>query len=61
MSDKSKELHDLEQSCATMAENFPPMWYRLYLNCRKEGFSDDQAFKILITFIMSMTKGSVHL
>lgn len=51
-----KEQSDFEQSVAAIAESYPPMWRRMYLNLLSEGFSKDESMDLLKTFILSMAR-----
>lgn len=55
-----KKLHDLEQLSATVAENYPPMWRRVYLNAIQEGFTEEQAFKIVLVMVNGMMGGRMN-
>lgn len=50
---KTKQLHDFEQGAAIMADSLPPYWWRLYSNMVREGFSEEQAMRLLATWIVS--------
>lgn len=52
--DKTKEMHDYEQACAMLAETQPPMWWRLYGNLQKEGFTKEEAMKLLCAWIQNL-------
>lgn len=49
--DRTEQLRAFDQAAAFVTESLPPMWRRLYLNSIAEGFSQDQAMKILQTYI----------
>lgn len=53
-----KRQQRLEQSSAMIAENMPPFWRRLYLNCKSEGFTEQQAMSILRTYIRALFAGA---
>lgn len=57
MDDKTNQLHELEQALATLAENCPPMWHRLYINMQSEGFTKDEAFKLLVAYVHGAAGG----
>lgn len=52
--DQSKSLADFDQAAATMAESFPPLWRRLYVNLMAEGFSHADTMDLLKAYIMAM-------
>lgn len=56
---KTKQLQELEQALATMAEDFPPMFRRFYLNLVKEGFTEEQAFKMVIAQCHAFSGGKL--
>lgn len=58
-SDKAKQLQALEQALAMMAENFPPMWWRMYRNLQTEGFDEKQAFSIILTIVNGVAGGKL--
>ena len=43
----------MDQAAALLADNFPPMWRRLYLGLVEQGFDEIQSFKLLQTYILS--------
>ena len=47
-----KELAAMDQSLKLIVETFPPMWRQLYTNLINEGFTEQQAFELLKTFIL---------
>ena len=49
---------DLDQSMAMIADTFPPLWRRLYFNMTCEGFTEDQAMRLLIAYISSQGTGN---
>jgi len=49
----TKQLHQASQGTAFLAEMLPPFWKRLYDNCKKAGFEEPEAFKLLQTYILS--------
>lgn len=48
-----KTLQNLEQSTAFLADNFPPMWRRIYDNLKLVGFNELQAMELLKTYILA--------
>ncbi|KKM86805.1 hypothetical protein LCGC14_1275260 [marine sediment metagenome] len=47
------DLHDLEQSIAVMGDMFPPLWRKMYTRSIEEGFTEEQAFALVQTYILS--------
>lgn len=50
MLDDSKRAQ-IDQELAEMAEVLPKGWRAIYLGCIAEGFSEEQAMRIIIAFI----------
>lgn len=48
-----KDVADLEQNQALVADLLPPFWWRLYNNSIESGFTEDQAFCLLQTYIQT--------
>jgi hypothetical protein len=53
-------LHQLEQSLAAVAENFPPTWRRMYLNLIAEGFSEEQAMELMRAYVHGLGNGRLQ-
>ena len=49
----------LEQAMATLADNFPPMWRRMYMSLLQEGFSKDEALEITQTVAFAQVGGKL--
>ena len=45
------ELAGLGESCDVLADTLPPFWWQLFRNLMKEGFTEMQAMRLLITYI----------
>lgn len=50
----AKTQAEFDQSAAIISDTYPPMWRRLYTNLLAEGFTEEQSWNLLQTFIMSM-------
>lgn len=48
---KPEDVSKFDEASACIAEQYPPFYGRLYLNCVKEGFTDEQAMRILLQII----------
>jgi len=60
LDEKKRQL--LEQAVAELSEVTPRMCWSLYLQFRKEGFSDDQSFDLVKAHLMALSATSgVHL
>ena len=59
MDDKTKQLHDLEQALATMAENMPPMWWRVFCELQQQGFMRDEAFRLVGLMVFAQSGGKM--
>ena len=44
----------IDQAKAGAEEIFPPLWYGLYRRCVEEGFTEDQAIRLVKAYIVSM-------
>ena len=49
-----KEIAKVDQDISLIAETFPPLWWNLYNNLVKEGFTPEQAIDLLKVHITSM-------
>ncbi len=49
LDDKIREA--IDQSIGGIAEVFPLLWYKLYKKCKEEGFTDQQAFDLVKTWV----------
>jgi hypothetical protein len=59
MDDKTKQLHDLEQASAAMAEYLPPLLWRLFCRLQSEGFDKEQAFKLVTVMAFGQVGGKM--
>ena len=56
MAESNKDIANraaLDQAMANVADLFPLMWRRLYLNCKLAGFSDNDSLELVKSFIES--------
>lgn len=51
-----EEQAKLDQATAALADHLPALWWRLYSNCVKCGFTPDQAIDLLHTYIETTCK-----
>ena len=51
--DRTRDLIKFEQALTLAAENYPPMWRRLYQNLIREGFTQQEAMRLLEIQILS--------
>jgi len=49
-----KEIAQMDQAISLVSETLPPLWWNLYNNLVKEGFTPEQAFDLLKSYITSM-------
>jgi hypothetical protein len=52
--DKLKEQAKADQDLAGAMDFLPAAWWRLFVNLKREGFSESQAMELLMMFIASM-------
>ncbi len=50
---KPIDIAELDQVTKLMGESFPPLWWNMFSNCKKEGFTEPQAMELVKTFITS--------
>ena len=55
-----KQQAALDQGTAMLADNYPPMWKRIYDRCVVVGFTESESFKLLQTFILSQCPAGVR-
>ncbi len=48
-----KDLAGFDQAIKLMSDSFPPLWWNMFNNCKKEGFTEPQAMELVKTFITS--------
>lgn len=53
----AKEIAEYDQAIKLMSDSFPPLWWSMFTNCKKEGFTDAQAMELVKTFIISFFGG----
>lgn len=51
-----RENAELEQSRALLMENFPPLWWGLFDNCVKQGFTRQEALELIKAYIIMKEK-----
>ena len=51
------DLSKTDQSMAIIADTFPRFWWRMYSNCKAEGFTDEQAFDLVALYIKYVLGG----
>jgi len=49
-----------DQAFATVADNLPNFWHRLYDGLRDTGFNEPEAFKLLQTYILSQCPSGIR-
>ena len=49
----AKAMADWSQAIAGLTEMCPPMWWGLFKGCKEQGFTDEQAMRLVIAFIKS--------
>lgn len=52
--EKTRKAQEFEQASALVADTYPPVWRRMYNNCKNEGFDDRQSMKLVMVHILSM-------
>lgn len=55
--EKAKRVSDMDQALATISENFPPMWRRMFENFKTEGFTEEQALRLVCTHVHAVGNG----
>jgi hypothetical protein len=46
-----KQQSDVDQAAAEIGDNLPKFWFRIYRGCVEAGFTQEQAFRLLLTFV----------
>jgi hypothetical protein len=54
---ENKEIHNLDQAAAMIADTLPPMWKRMYDRLLEEGFDADKAMQILKAYVAGSAGG----
>jgi len=60
-SDYESPVEKLISQSHVLTELLPTNWYKIYMKCIKEGFSREQAFQLLQTYILGSCKPVVKL
>ena len=47
---------EMDQRRSQIVDLCPPLWRGVYLRCIEEGFTEEEAFKLLHTFILATVK-----
>jgi hypothetical protein len=48
-----KQRAEVDQAIAAFAEMYPRMWYSLYVELKVVGFTEEQAFRLVIAHVLS--------
>ncbi len=48
-----KKQGELDQALAMVADNWPPVWFRIFTNLKERGFTEDQSMDLLKTYIIA--------
>lgn len=56
---QAKQISELEQSAAFIAETLPPLWKRMFDNLKQNGFSEAQAFQLTLTYVHGQAGGKM--
>lgn len=46
-----KQISDVDQAFAMLGETWPPALFRFFKNCITEGFTEEQALVLTVTFL----------
>lgn len=49
-------ITELDQALAQSVDTFPTLWWGIYKNCIKEGFTEEQTMELLKTWIIALSK-----
>jgi hypothetical protein len=55
-----KQRAEVDQAAAWLVDSLPPLWHNLYKQCRKEGFTELQAFELVKTYILAQATNGVN-
>ena len=55
--ERAKETAEADQALAMIAESFPPMLWRFYVNSKEEGFSEQQALTLTLEVLRGTFSG----
>ena len=54
-----KRQAEFDQGVEAMGEVFPAMWCKLFEKCKEEGFTEQQAFDLVKTYILSQNPNGI--
>ena len=49
-----------DQESALIADVLPSLWYRIYKNCLEQGFREQEALKLVQTYILSQAPHGIR-
>jgi hypothetical protein len=52
----NEEQAKLDQSIASMGDMLPALWWRLFLECKERGFTEQQAMTLILEHIKATCK-----
>jgi hypothetical protein len=58
--EKARRTHDLEQSGTFLTRQMPEIWWTMFNNLKGEGFSEEQAFRIVTVHVFGMGGGKLQ-
>lgn len=58
--DEIKRQAEFDRAMASIGDTLPPLWRRLFMNNREEGFTDSESFELLKVYILSQCPFGVN-
>lgn len=55
-----EEISKFDQDAAFLGDVLPPLWKRLYDRCLEVGFSEEQAFLLVRTYVFGAAGGKLE-
>jgi hypothetical protein len=55
-----KKNSEFEQNRSVLVEMLPPLWRGLYLGCINEGFTEEDAMRLVCAQILGSASGGIH-
>lgn len=55
--DELRRQAEADRKGAEACDNLPAIWWRLYQGCRQQGFTVDQSFELVRTFVSTLQTG----
>lgn len=56
----NKQRSEFDQAAAFLGDSFPGVWHRLFVSCQDKGFTEEQSFRLVQTYILAQCPHGVN-